>query len=259
VPPAPKADSGQLPLVAMLLGIFGFIFSFGSGWFLKMLTIFTVIPAIILGFMLWKKGKKAMTITAIVLGILGLLLLVMGNSKNKNEDGSSNNPKKTETVAMKNFSDPDLGYSIDYPKDWKVSQEDSSVTLTAPKDVSDFPKSIFIQNILTGSRGGKSTSLDGVIKDFKKQVKDMDKNAKITDAGNFTVKAASGKDLQGKGFEAAYKIGNTDVKNAVSIIDYPEGGVYFYFGYIAQKDEYEKGQDTLLQIMKSWKIDWKAK
>jgi hypothetical protein len=56
---------------------------------------------------------------------------------------------------VKNFSDPTLGYSLQYPKDWTVEKKDAaSVLLSGPKKEDLADVTLYIRNIASSKRGG---------------------------------------------------------------------------------------------------------
>lgn len=241
----------QGPTVALVLGIIGFIFSLVYVKFLLVLAMFCLIPGIVVGIFSLKAGKKAVSIVAIILSILGLIMAVYHFAPNSGSSGDNSKMTEKKSKLSNIFSDSSLGYSIGYPKDWKQENVDKfSVMFQAPNNEAR----VFVQNISFKKNGGKYGSLDEGIKDLKKQIREIDKNVKYTDAQMSSFISADGKTFPIKGFDAEYSINGQKVKQSISLVQYDEGGVFFQFGFGSSADKFDSFSALALEMFGSWKI-----
>jgi len=162
---------------------------------------------------------------------------------------------KANNGDMKTFSDPALGYAIQYPKDWTMEKKDSvKVLFSGPKEKDMFDVTLNIQNLQSSNRGGKYADTSDVIKDLKNQVKSMDKNATFSDISDITFKRADGMELTAKGF--ATKFTNQGKKFAIMQVVVPHGDslTFHALGYTAPLEKFEKNLDLVKSILETWQI-----
>jgi hypothetical protein len=276
--PTPDIAKGDnpIPIIALVLGIVGLVFSFGSGKFLLSLAFVLTLAAIILGFIALKK-KKGMAIAAIVLGIIGLLFSVTGFSKsNKKEEtkpeatkqetggidnknansapaASSTNSNAAQAVADvalgKTFSDTSLGYSINYPSDWEYQKTEAAVEFKNPGGM------IFrIQNALFKSRGGAYENVDDAVVKLKETIKQTDAGAKFGQESEISHDLVDGTNIPGKGVEIEMKAAGTTYKGVMAALSHMKGSVFYVVEYYAPADKYAEVTKIAAAMIKSWKI-----
>jgi len=162
----------------------------------------------------------------------------------------------TTTAAsgdMKTFSDPALGYSIQYPKDWTQEKKDSvTVLFSGTKEKNMFDVTVNVQNLLGTGRGGKYSSVDDVVKDLKNQVKAMDKNATFSDVSTINFKRSDGMELTAKSFATKLVTQGKKFVLAQVVVPHGDGLTFHVLGYTAPADKFDT--DFLKTILENWQI-----
>jgi len=268
---APAEKSNPLPMIALITGLVGFVFSFASGTFILVLALLLCLAALIMG-AISVKTKKVMAISTIVLSVIGLLFSVTGfsrGSKNEAKNNTASQPTvninantaavsntTAQNVALpNNFSKKELGYSIGYPQDWTYTDQDkSTVVFSAAKGSADQGIIFEIQNILFKSQGGSYENLDDGIKQLKDQVLTNDKNAKIGEAIDVSLDGSDGSKLSGKGVDIEMNVGGIPYKGAMTLIAYPQGKIFFLVEYYGPKEKFKQATDIAVSMINSWKI-----
>lgn len=136
------------------------------------------------------------------------------------------------------FEDQNLGFSVKYPKEWSYEKVGTNgVAFTGPKNAT-----VQIMNLPSKTRGGQFDEVGDVVKNLKKQIKQMDaKTADVSDGQAFSLKRNDGMELFGTYFVAAYKYQGAPVKDAYIIIPHGDGLTFHEFVFsapIAVADEY---------------------
>ncbi|MBM3255974.1 MAG: DUF4190 domain-containing protein [Candidatus Moranbacteria bacterium] len=274
--PALAKGNSPAPIIALVLGIVGLVFSFGSGKFLLVLAFLLTLAAVILGFVVLKE-KKGVAIAAIVLGIIGLLFSVTGflrgdkkgelkpeaaTQENKaNINGNNNNAQAVvptnsnaaQTVAEialgKTFSDAGLGYSINYPSDWESQKTEAAVEFKNSSGM------IFrVQNALFKSRGGAYENLDDAVAKLKETIKQTDPNAKFGQENEISHDLVDGTSMPGKGMEVEMKAAGTTYKGVMVALSYLKGSVFYVVEYYAPADKYAEVTKIAAAMIQSWKV-----
>jgi hypothetical protein len=166
--------------------------------------------------------------------------------------GANNSP----VSDMKTFSDPALGYIIQYPKDWAVKKEDAATVLfSGPKKEDLLDVTLYIRNIASSSRGGTFADSNGIINDLKNQAKKMDKKATFSDISDIAFKRSDGMELAAKGF--AMKVVNQGKKFVLMQVIVPHGDnlTFHRFEFMAPDEKFDKYQDLIQSILKTWQIN----
>jgi hypothetical protein len=170
------------------------------------------------------------------------------------------NPSESTDISasgdIKTFSDQDLGYAIQYPKDWIVNKKDSATVLfSGPKKEDLLDVTLYIRNIASSKRGGTFADADGIVNDLKNQAKSMDKNATFSDVSEINFTRTDGTKLTAKSF--AIKVANQGKKFVLMQVVVPHGdGLTFHrFEFMAPNEKFDKYLDTIKSILETWKIN----
>ncbi len=169
---------------------------------------------------------------------------------------SSGGTNTSTSSSMQTFSDPALGYAIQYPKDWTMEKKDNvTVLFSGPEEKDMFDVTLNIQNLASTNRGGKYADNNDVVKDLKNQAKSMDKNATFSDVSDITFKRSDGMELTAKSF--AVKLANQGKKFALMQVVVPHGdGLTFHtLGYTAPTEKFDKYLDIVKSVLESWQIN----
>ncbi|MCX6766748.1 MAG: DUF4864 domain-containing protein [Candidatus Moranbacteria bacterium] len=166
--------------------------------------------------------------------------------------GSNATPSATATDASLNtFSDPALGYSIQYPKDWTMEKKDAvTVLFRATADVT-----LDIQNLQSSNRGGKYTDNNDVVKDLKNQLKSMDKNVKFNDIPDMTMQRSDGLELTAKGFAAKLFAQGKNFVFMYIVVPHGDSLTFHELEFMAPVDSFDKYSDTMKSVLETWKIN----
>lgn len=174
--------------------------------------------------------------------ILSLNLSSLGGS-----DATSND--------MQTFSDPALGYSIQYPKDWTMEKKDSvTVLFSGPKEKDMFDVTLNIQNLTSTNRGGKYADNNDVVKDLKNQVKGMDKNATYSDVSDITFKRSDGMELTAKSFATKLVIQGKKFVLMQIVVPHGDSLTFHTLGYTAPAEKFDKYLNLVQSILETWQI-----
>lgn len=177
-------------------------------------------------------------------------------SINLSSSGGTNTSAKTSASSdMQTFSDVNLGYAIQYPKDWTVEKPDSvTVLFSGPKEKDMFDVTLNIQNLTSTNRGGKYADNNDVVKDLKNQIKSLDKNATFSDVSDITFQRSDGMELTAKSF--ATKFVKQGKNFAIMQIVAPHGDslTFHSLGYTAPAEKFEKNSDLIKSILETWQI-----
>jgi hypothetical protein len=172
---------------------------------------------------------------------------------------SSGTNASTGTVAnsgMQTFSDPALGYAIQYPEDWTAEKKDAAAVLfSGPKKEDKLDVTLYIRNIASSSRGGNFSDANDIVKDLKNQAKSMDKNATFSDITDIAFKRSDGMELTAKSF--AIKVVNQGKKFVLMQVIVPHGDnlTFHRFEFMAPNDKFDKYLDTVKSILETWQIN----
>jgi hypothetical protein len=182
-----------------------------------------------------------------------ILSIDLSGKAGTNASSGSNSP--ADNGSVKTFSDSNLGYSIQYPKDWTAEKKDSVTALfSGPKEKKMDDVTINIQNLLSVNRGGKYANIDDVVNDLMSQVKNMDKHATFSKIADITFPRADGTDLPSKTFSMIFT--NQGKKFGIMQIIVPHGDdlTFHSMGYTAPFDKFEKNLDLVKPILETWII-----
>jgi hypothetical protein len=156
---------------------------------------------------------------------------------------------------MQAFSDPALGYSIKYPKDWTIKKEDAAtVLLNGPKKEDLLDVTLYIRNIASSNRGGKFADADAIIKDLKNQATKMDRNATFSKVSDITFQRTDGMELIAKSF--AIKVVNQSKKFVLMQVIVPHGDnlTFHRFEFMTPTEKFDSYSDLIQSILETWQI-----
>jgi hypothetical protein len=176
-------------------------------------------------------------------------ILSLDLSANAGMNPSASTNTSATNPDMQTFSDANLGYSIQYPKDWTQEKKDNvTVLFSGPKAKDMFDVTINIQNLFSTNRGGKYANIDDVVSDLQNQIKSMDKKATFSKITDITFKRTDGMELPSKSFATMFS--NQGKKFDIMQIIVPHGDnmTFHSLGYTAPDAKFKKYLDQIQTI-----------
>jgi hypothetical protein len=168
---------------------------------------------------------------------------------------SSGGTNASASSDMQTFFDANLGYAIQYPKDWTVEKPDSvTVLFSGPKEKDMFDVTLNIQNLTSTNRGGKYADNNDVVKDLKNQIKSLDENATFSDISDITFKRSDGMELTAKGFATKFVKQGKDFAIMQIVVPHGDSLTFHSLGYTAPAGKFEKNSDLIKSILETWQI-----
>lgn len=157
---------------------------------------------------------------------------------------------------LKTFADPALGYNIQLPNDWTFEKKDSVTALfSGPQEKDMFDVTINIQNLTSTNRGGQYADNDDVVKDLKKQLKDMDKNATFSDITDITFTRSDGMELTAKSFASELVIEGKKFVIMQVVVPHGDSLTFHALGYTAPAEKFDTHLDLVQSILETWEIN----
>jgi hypothetical protein len=171
-----------------------------------------------------------------------LVLLVLGGSMT--------------VVGLDNtFSESGFGYSIQYPGDWVVERPaDYTVRFTGVSWSVASRVALAIQNVATGAIGGIYDTVDELLADLKCQLVSGAEGICIDIGDPITVVDTSGVSLVGPQIVAEYEYDGEIYKEWLAIVPHGSGDVYYVVTYDALRDDYDRYEPTVLDMIATWTI-----
>ena len=153
------------------------------------------------------------------------------------------------------FEDASLGYTIDYPSDWVVERpSEYSARFTGAAWTPASRVTFTIQNVASTAIGGTYADSSSLLADLKCQL--------VSDAGDIciyvgediTVVDSSGRTLTGPQIVAEYEAGADVYQEWIAVVPHGSGDVFYVLSYLALRDDYDRYEPTVLDMVRSWTI-----
>ncbi len=163
--------------------------------------------------------------------------------------------KKGSTIGdWKTFSDPSLGYRIQYPADW-IWKKDSETTIifSGEEGTDAYYSTVTIQNLASTKMGGVYQSVDEVVKRIQDQLSQAE-NSTVTSSEKIDFQAEGGETVEGKMFLTQYKMQGEDFKQLVIVVPRADGKIFYTFTYTSPVDQYDKFYKNADAMFKTWEI-----
>ena len=146
------------------------------------------------------------------------------------------------------FSDVHLGYSIDAPSGWDVSQPDANtVRIGGPAGVY-----FKIQNVASTAIGGNYGDVDALLANVKCQLVSGADTISIYAAGNFDVYDVDGVHLVGRQFLTDYTYAGTSVREWYGIVEHASGSIFYVLSYTAVSEAYAVYEQDVIESLRTW-------
>ncbi len=163
-------------------------------------------------------------------------------------------PPVAPLAAVRHFADPELGFSIDYPRRWIVAEPSAhTVTFSGRQGTEAFHAVVSIQNVEPPSAGDSGQATAAVVSDLKSQWA-----AGATDVGYFgegpITYESKGLRLQGHQFLVAYTEGGQRFKQWTVVVARPAGTVVHVWSYTAPDGLFPVFRPVAEAMRKTWAI-----
>jgi len=148
------------------------------------------------------------------------------------------------------FADAALGYSIDYPADWLMTQpDDYSVRFGGPEGVY-----VKIQNVASTAIGGNYADVESLAANVRCQLVSGAESICIYGGGSFDVTDADGVELAGIQFLAEYTYSGAMVKEWYAVVEHASGDILYVLSYTASSDVYPSHEPAVVAMVRTWTI-----
>ncbi len=162
--------------------------------------------------------------------------------------------KEVRKKGWQTFSDPSLGYRIQYPPDWIWKKDSETTIIFSGKEGTDaYYSTVTIQNLASTEMGGVYRSVDEVIKGIQNQLSQAE-NSTVTSPEKIDFQAEEGKTVEGKMFLAQYKMQGENFKQVVIVVPRTDGKIFYTFTYTSPVDQYDKFYENADAMFKTWEI-----
>lgn len=157
-------------------------------------------------------------------------------------------------AAVRHFSDPEFGFSIDYPRQWIVARPSAhTVTFSGRQGTKAFYAVVSIQNVEPPSASDSGQAAAAVVADLKSQWA-----AGATDVGYFgegpITYENNGLRLPGHQFLVAYTQGGQRFKQWTVVVSRPAGTVVHVWSYAAPEGVFPVFRPVAEAMRKTWVI-----
>jgi hypothetical protein len=148
------------------------------------------------------------------------------------------------------FADAALGYSIDYPAGWLMTQpDDYSVRFGGPDGVY-----VKIQNVASAAIGGNYTDVESLAANLRCQLVSGAESICIYGGGPFDVTDADGVQLAGIQFLAEYTYNGVTVKEWYAVVEHASGDILYVLSYTASSDAYAAHEPAVVAMVRTWTV-----
>ena len=163
-------------------------------------------------------------------------------------------PPVAPLAAARRFADPELGFSIDYPRQWIVARPSAlTVTFSGRQGTEAFYAVVSIQNVKPPLARDSGLAVAAVVSDLKSQWA-----AGATDVGYFgegpITYENNGLRLRGHQFLVAYTEGGQRFKQWTVVVPRPAGTVVHVWSYAAPDGLFPVFQPVAEAMRKTWMI-----
>jgi hypothetical protein len=152
--------------------------------------------------------------------------------------------------ADQTFVDAALGYSIEYPAGWSMTQpDDYSVRFGGPEGAY-----VKIQNVASTAIGGNYPDVESLAVNLKCQLVTGADSICIYGGGPFDVYDADGVHLVGIQFLAEYTYGSASVKEWYAVVEHASGSILYVLSYTASSDVYAVHEPAVVAMVRTWTV-----
>jgi hypothetical protein len=148
------------------------------------------------------------------------------------------------------FSDAALGYSMEYPFGWSLSQpDDYSVRFGGPDAVY-----VKIQNVASAAIGGNYADVESLATNLKCQLVTQPDNICIYSGGALAVYDADGVRLASTEFIAEYTYNGVPFREWYAVVEHGSGSILYVLSYTASRDVYSIYEPDVVAMVRTWTI-----
>ncbi len=148
------------------------------------------------------------------------------------------------------FSDAALGYSMEYPSGWSLTQpDDYSVRFSGPAAVY-----VKIQNIASAAIGGNYADVDSLTANVKCQLVTHANDICIYGGGALAVYDADGVHLTSAEFIAEYTYNGVPYREWYAVVAHASGDILYVLSYTAPRDAYSIYEPDVVAMVRTWTI-----
>ena len=153
-------------------------------------------------------------------------------------------------LADQTFADAALGYSIEYPAGWSMTQpDDYSVRFGGPDNV--YMK---IQNVASAAIGGNYADVESLAANLRCQLASGALSICIHGGGPFDVTDADGVHLTSTQFLAEYTYNGVTVKEWYAVVAHASGDILYVLSYTASSDVYAVHEPAVVAMVRTWTV-----
>jgi len=153
------------------------------------------------------------------------------------------------------FEDASLGYAIDYSGDWVVERPSTYVVrFTGAAWIPASRVAFTIQNVASTAIGGTYADTADVLDDLKCQLVKGAEDICIYVGETITVVDADGRALTGPQIVAEYEAAGDIYQEWIAVVPHGSGEVFYVLSYLALRDDYDRYEPTVLDMVRSWTI-----
>jgi len=152
--------------------------------------------------------------------------------------------------ADSTFADAALGYSIEYPTGWSMTQpDDYSARFGGPDGVY-----VKIQNVASTAIGGNYADVESLAANLRCQLASGALSICIYGGGPFDVTDADGVQLAGIQFLAEYTYNGVTVKEWYAVVAHASGDILYVLSYTASGDVYPIHEPAVVAMVRTWTV-----
>lgn len=153
-------------------------------------------------------------------------------------------------LADQTFADAALGYSIEYPAGWSMTQpDDYSVRFGGPDNVY-----VKIQNVASAAIGGNYADIESLAANLRGQLASGAESICIYGGDPFDVYDADGVHLTSTQFLAEYTYNGVTVKEWYAVVAHASGGILYVLSYTASTDVYAVHEPAVVAMVRTWTV-----
>ena len=157
--------------------------------------------------------------------------------------------------ALKRFTDPGLGLSIQYPGDWIfVRPSPHGVVFSGGEGTEAYFSTVSIRNVDLPRAAGPDQAATAALRDLKAEISATTAGARFHGEGTL-VYESKGLFLQGLQFMAIYSLDGKRFKKWTVIIPRPTGTVVHIWSYTSPAGQFDTYTPEAEAMRKSWVIE----
>lgn len=196
--------------------------------------------------------------TWLILAFLSVSLLITYSvAENASPQSGAKETSATQPIPLTRQYESAKGkYSIHYPENWMVDDSElGTVIISGKKDTREYFTTINIQTILSKKLGGEYGSVNDIVTDIKKQIRDESPTVTYLLDHDYELTTTGGEKLRGYEMILIYSYQGQIIEQWQIVLPRNNANIFYTWAYTAPIEEYGQVLPIAKAINQTWKID----